>query len=101
VITFIVSLFIIPIGKYIHAITLGKDTTDCMVTYIRDYYPSWEMYSFKDSWGYHIDKRWVANEYMPSLGIVNGCIHNSDSIGLNLINAQYCYTTLAIETLIH
>ena len=51
-----------PIGKYIHAKTLGRDVSDCMIVYVNKHFPHGSTYEIEGQ--QHIDKRDIENEYM-------------------------------------
>ena len=94
--TIILFLLFMPFLKYAHAKTLWKDTTDCMVIYINNYYPYWEEYLI--DWKYpHIDKRWL--NYLESVWEIKGCIMNNSVLSF-IINTPYCYVTLFFEKVV-
>lgn len=95
-ITILVSIPLFWVWKYIHAKTIWKDSTDCMVNYIKNYYPIWSTYLVFDKYP-HIDKRWIWNEYMKETKQITWCYINDWFIS-SIFNSSYCLITLWIET---
>ena len=93
----ILTLLFIPVIKYIHAKTLWKWKTDCMVEYIQKHYPNGCTY--KIYWKYnHIDQCWLENDLMLKTSEVKWCgIY--DGVVSSIYNIPYCYFTLFAESI--
>lgn len=101
-ITIIITWFLLPIVKFIHAKTIGKNDTDCMIKYVQKYYPNGWTYLIDNKYP-HIDKQNLHYEAgkMIQTWKTDGCIIHDKSLISSIINTQYCYTTLFIETIIN
>ncbi len=73
IITIIISIPFITVVKYIHAKTIWKWNTDCMIEYVNNYYPYWSVYLINNKYP-HIDKRWL--EYLNEVKEINWCYIN-------------------------
>lgn len=93
--TSILSIFIIWLGKYIHSKTLWYNNTDCMVEYINKYYPYWAVYNI-EKWKYHhIDKRGIT--YFYDKNDIYGCYIKENTFFNTIANSTYCYITYFFE----
>lgn len=87
------ALFITT-SLYVHSKTIGKWKTDCMITYVNEYYPSGSIYKLNSGW-YHFDKKWL--EYMNKIGEADWCVMRWWGVVFQLVNTPYCYTSLIYE----
>lgn len=88
----IISIYII---KYLHAKTIWKDNTDCMIQYVNNYYPYGSTYLINDKLP-HIDARWVWNDYMREIKEIKWC-YIKDNFMSTIFNSSYCFITLMFE----
>lgn len=98
VITILLSMLLLPNIAYLYNKTIWKDQTDCMIQYIQNHYPNGCTYII--FWAsQHIDKCWLANDYMVETKKINGCFIN-DWVISAIFNIPYCYMTLFYEKLL-
>lgn len=81
-------IFLTWLGLYFYHLTPNQK--DCMISYIKEEYPKWEMYLLP-SWSTHVDWRWM--EFMNSIWKMNGCRYQWDN-QFQIPNVAYCYVTL-------
>ena len=79
---------------YIYNLTAGNDKTDCMITYVREYYPHGDIYGFDTGWT-HIDKKDI--EYLDKIWEANGCFMSTWNLRYDFMNTHYCFTTRFYE----
>jgi len=77
---------------YIYNKTVWKWDTDCMIEYVNNYYPYWEIYLI--NWEPHVDKRWLW--CWQSQWSLYWCNFPND-----IFNSVYCSTSLFWESLIN
>ena len=87
-------MLILPNIWYWYNKTSWNDKTDCMIQYVKNYYPNWCMYEVL--WSSHIDECWIGNKYMIETKKINGCMIN-DWVLSFIYNTPYCYITLFYE----
>ena len=86
------QFIILPLSFYTYAKTLWKWNFDCMVEYVRYYYPHWEVYEI--IWWKHIDVRWL--EYLDEWKEVYWCFITDTPYSF-IVNTPYCFWTYAFE----
>ena len=97
-ITTLCWLLLMPNIAYFYNKTYWEDTTDCTIQYVDKYYPNGCTYLI--NWeNKHIDKCWLANDYMIETSKINGCFIN-DWIISTIFNTPYCAITLFYEKIL-
>lgn len=95
-----IGLLLMPVIAYAYNKTIGNNSTDCMIEYVNGAFPLWEVYTFEDG-TFHIDSQGLENEFMQSIGTVDGCSMKWVPFIVGAINVPYCHTTRVMEQLIN